>query len=136
MDADNLWILEEPNSSVYNIKHRSFHLAKNVILFIGKQKIDGLCYSLFDQLIRSVSSIGANLVEGVAGASKKDFIKFNIIALKSANEAKYWLCLIKDTMELNKHEIQKFINEADEISRIIATIIINTKKEKVKKLKE
>ncbi len=131
MDADNLWILEEPDSSVYNIKHRSFYLAKNVILFIGKQRFDRLYFSLFDQLIRSVSSIGANLVEGVAGASKKDFIKFNIIALKSANETKYWLCLIKDTVELNKDEIQKFIKEADEISKIIATIIINTKKEKV-----
>ncbi len=135
-DTDNLWILEEPVSSVYNIKHRSFYLAKNVILFIGKQKLDKLYYSLFDQLIRSVSSIGANLVEGVAGASKKDFIKFNTIALKSANETKYWLCLIKDTLDLSKDELQKFIKETDEISKIIATIIIHTKGEKVENKKE
>jgi four helix bundle protein len=127
MDADNLWIAEEPESPIYNIRHRSFYLAKNVILFVSKQKYDRLYFSLFDQLIRSVSSIGANLAEGFAGSSKNDFIKFYTIALKSANETKYWLSLIKETLDLNKDEIQKFIKETDEISKIIATIIINTK---------
>ena len=128
MDDDNLWLVEEPESPVYNIRHRSFYLAKNVILFVSKQKYDKLYFSLFDQLIRSVSSIGANLVEGFAGSSKKDFVKFYTIALKSANETKYWLSLIKETMDFDKDEIQKFIKEADEISKIIATIIINAKK--------
>lgn len=105
-DADNLWLVEESESPVYNIRHRSFYLAKNVIVFVGKQKYDRLYFSLFDQLIRSVSSIGANLVEGFAGASKNDFIKFYTIALKSANETKYWLALIKETMGLEKDEIQ------------------------------
>lgn len=89
MDANNSWMVEEPSSPVYNIKHRAFYLARNVILFVSRQKFDKIYYSLFDQLIRSVSSIGANLVEGVADASKNDFVKFNIIALKSANETKY-----------------------------------------------
>ena len=128
MDADNLWLVKESDSTVYNIRHRSFYLAKNVILFVSKQKYDKLYFSLFDQLIRSVSSIGANLVEGFAGSSKNDFVKFNIIALKSANETKYWLSLIKETLDLDKDEIQKFIKETDEISKIIATIIINTRK--------
>jgi len=127
-DTDNLWFVEEPESPVYNIRHRSFYLAKNVILFASKQKYDKLYFSLFDQLIRSASSIGANLVEGFAGSSKNDFVKFYTIALKSANETKYWLSLIKETADLDKGEIQKFTKETDEISKIIATIIINTKK--------
>ena len=82
--------------------------------------------SLFDQLIRSCTSIGANLVEGKAGSSKKDWRKFNIISLKSANEAKYWLCVIRDTMDVNKNKMDELIKEADEISKIVATIVINS----------
>jgi four helix bundle protein len=76
----------------------------------------------------SVRSIAANLVEGMAGSSKNDYLKFNIVALKSVNETKYWLCLIRDTVEVNKTIVEKFIKDADEISKIIATIVINGKK--------
>ncbi len=77
-----------------------------MVLFVGEQKYDRIYYSLFDQLVRSVTSIGANLVEGYAGASTNDFLKFNIIALKSANEAKYWLCLIRDTIKTDKNKLR------------------------------
>ena len=125
--SDMLNIVEEA-SPVYNIKHRAFYLAKDVILFLAQQRYEKMYVPLIDQLIRSVSSVGANLVEGVAGSSKNDFLKFNVIALKSANETKYWLSLIKETMNFEKERVKEFITEADEISKIIATIIINTKK--------
>ncbi|MEP6467083.1 MAG: four helix bundle protein [Parafilimonas sp.] len=127
MDDNNLYLLEEPETTVYNIKHRAFYFSKEVILFIGKQKYERIYFSMFDQLLRSATSIGANLVEGVAGSSKNDFLKFNIIALKSANETKYWLCLIRDTIKCDKNLLNKLINEANEISKIIASIVINTK---------
>jgi len=70
------------------------------------------------------------MVEGFAGASKNDFLKFIIISLKSANEAKYWLCLIRDTLSIDKNKLNDFIKEADALLKIIASIIINTKKNK------
>jgi len=75
----------------YNIRHRCFHFSKQVILFIKSCQYEKIYSSLFDQLVRSATSIGANLVEGSAGSSKKDWKKFQVIALKSANETKYWL---------------------------------------------
>jgi len=75
--------------------------------------------------LRSATSIGANVVEGKSGSSKKDWKNFYTIALKSANETKYWLCLISETMEIPKSKINELIKEADEISKIIASIIIN-----------
>ena len=50
-------------------------------------------------------------------------MKFYAIALKSANETKYWLCLIRDTMECDKVRVKALLNEADELSKIIASII-------------
>ncbi len=49
------------------------------------------------------------------------------VTLKSANETKYWLCLIRDTMEVSKPKINELAKEADEISKSIASIILNTK---------
>jgi four helix bundle protein len=111
----------------YSIRHRCFYFSKNIVLFVKKVGYDRIFSSLFDQLVRSATSIGANIIEGKAGSSKRDWQKFYVIALKSANETKYWLCLIRDTMEISKSEIDLLIKEADEISKIIASIIINSK---------
>lgn len=77
--------------------------------------------------MRSATSIGANMVEGGAGSTNKDFINFMHISLKSANETKYWLCLIKETLEVNIDKANELIVETNELSKIIASIIINTK---------
>lgn len=112
----------------YGIRHRCYYFSKDILLFIKDCKYDKVYSSLFDQLVRSATSIGANVVESKAGSSKKDWKKFLIIALKSANETKYWLCLIRDTMEIDKLKIAVLIKEADELSKIIASIIINSDK--------
>ena len=109
----------------YNIRHRCFHFAREVIEFVKKHAALNQSYSsLFDQLIRSAASIGANIVEGSAGSSRKDWKKFLIIALKSANETKYWLCLIRDTQKSDKEKLNELMREADEISKILASIIL------------
>jgi four helix bundle protein len=78
-------------------------------------------------LLRSGTSIGANVVEGKAGSSKKDWRNFYVIALKSANETKYWLCLLKETIEVDKIKVNELIKEADEISKVIAAIILKSR---------
>lgn len=128
-DIDDGALKVEEKNTPYNIKHRAFYLAKDVLFFVGSAKMERIYFSLFEQLVRSATSIGANLTEGVAGSSKKDFINFNIIALKSANETKYWLCLLRDTMPgINVKVISQLLKETDEIAKIIATIVINAKK--------
>ena len=111
----------------YNIRHRCFFFSKEIILFVGDSRYDKIYSSLFDQLVRSATSIGANIVEGRAGSSKKDWRNFYTIGLKSANETKYWLCLIRDTINVPKPKVKELIKEADEISKIIASIIVNAK---------
>ena len=127
MGTDDLWIVEEPGSTVYNIRHRAFYFSKSVIEFIKGIKYDVIYFSMFDQLLRSATSIRANLVEGIASVSTKDYLNYHGIALKSANETKYWLSLIKEVIPGVKDKIAELTNEADEISKIVATIIINVK---------
>ncbi len=127
MEPDDFLTVEE-GPPVYNIRHRAFYFSKDVIKFISEQQYEKIYSSLFEQLIRSATSIGANLVEGAAGSSTKDFIKFYVIALKSANETKYWLYLIKETLLQNKQQTEQLINEVNEISKVIGAIIVNTKK--------
>lgn len=108
----------------YKIGHRCFYFSKEVLMFVGSCKYDKIYYSLFDQLVRSATSIGANVIEGKSGSSKKVWKNFFVIALKSANETKYWLCLIRESIEVNSNKINELIKEADEISKIIASIVI------------
>jgi four helix bundle protein len=95
MENEKLIIVEE-GEKPYNIRHRYFHFSKQVLKFDSNCKYDRIHFSIFDQLIRSATSIGANVVDGGSGSTKKDFINFFYISLKSANETKYWLCLIRD----------------------------------------
>src|SRR5689334_11006794 len=112
MEDEVLNTVEEIDK-VYNIKHRAYLFAKEIVLYVNDVKYEKINFSIFDQLLRSATSIGANLVEGRAGSSKNDFLKFYIIALKSANETKYWICLIRDTLESDKNRLKELLTEAD-----------------------
>ena len=84
------------------------------------------------QLLRSGTSIGSNTEEAQSGQSRADFVSKYAIALKEARETIYWLRLMQETFSANTVEIEKLIPEAVEISKIIAAIIVNTKRNKTK----
>ena len=81
-----------------------------------------------DQLIRSATSIGANLIEARASSSRLEFKKFYEIALKSSNETKYWLCLLRDANLTDKEKIEKLLLEVNELSNMLAKAVITLKK--------
>jgi len=58
---------------------------------------------------------------------KKILLSFYEISLKSSNETKYWLCLLRDGLKIDKNKINNLLKEADEISKIIASSIITMK---------
>lgn len=79
------------------------------------------------QLIRSGTSVLANYVEAGAASSKRDFINFFTHALKSANESKVWLTLLRDTQKVDKKEVEILIDELVEIANILAASILTMK---------
>ncbi len=80
-------------------------------------------YVLSKQLLRSGTSIGANVMEGLRAQSRKDFISKMNIALKEANESEYWIRLLMDTGYLNKTNNQSLLIECKEICRILSSIV-------------
>jgi len=80
-----------------------------------------------DQLLGSGTSIGANVFEARSSSSKRDYIKFFEISLKSAKETIYWLIIVTVSIEELKNRANKLKREAEEIARIIAAGIITMK---------
>lgn len=80
-----------------------------------------------DQLLRAATSVGANIIEAQAGSSKKDFINYYAIALKSANETKYWLCLFRDSTDTDKHRVGELLDEATSLANILGASLLTLK---------
>lgn len=81
------------------------------------------------QLLRSGTSIGANVREGQYAQSKKDFISKMSIALKEAGETDYWLDVLYSVKYLNEEEYNSLNTDNDELLRLLASIV-KTSKEK------
>ena len=86
-------------------------------------------YELGSQLMRSGTSIGANIREAVYGQSRKDFLSKMSIALKEAGETIYWLELLRRTELLSEHECASVAGQAEELRRLLVSIVKSTKEE-------
>jgi len=122
MERDNKKFSEE-------LKKRIYKWILRLVKFLETlPKNDALCRVANNQLIRSGTSIGANYIEAIAGSSKKDFTNFLTHSLKSANESKFWLALLRDTNKRNKDEINALLDELIEIANILASSVRTLKR--------
>lgn len=80
-------------------------------------------FVLSKQLLRSGTSIGANIEESQGGISKADFSAKLSIAYKESRETKYWIKLLRDTGYLKPNAANSLIDDADEICRLLFTAI-------------
>ena len=84
-------------------------------------------YVLSKQLLRSGTSIGALIKEGEHAQSKADFLNKMNVALKEANETQYWIELLRDSSYLSSEESLSIYDNADELIRLLASIVKSTK---------
>ena len=111
-------------------KKRLYNWALRLIKFIDKLPKDSVCAVISKQLLRSGTSILANYVEANSASSRKDFINFFTHSLKSANESKMWLALLRDTGKGEKPELEWLLKELIEIANIFASSILTLKGKK------
>lgn len=122
---------EKPTSKIWDIRERAFAFSVRIIkLSQYLEKNSSVGKSLILQLLRSGTSVGANLEEGQAGQSKADFISKNSIALKEARESNYWLRLLLASYELDpqiRNGLEDLRDESKEIASIIGAIVVSAR---------
>jgi four helix bundle protein len=111
-----------------DLKLRCYKFSLRIIALADTLPNKRSAWIITDQLIRSATSIGANLVEARASSSRLEFKKFYEISLKSANETKYWLCLLRDAKLADNIVIEKLLGEAIELANMLASGVIKLKK--------
>jgi four helix bundle protein len=111
-----------------DICERTFAFAVRIVKLCREMdKVPGTNRLLARQLLRAGTSIGANVEEAQAAQSKADFINKYAIALKEARETVYWLRLIAAAELIAGSRIADLRRESEELGRISASIIVNTK---------
>ena len=112
---------------IYDIKQRTYHFALDVMTFLDALPDSYVTRTVGQQLLRSATSIGANIIEAQASSSKRDFANFYNHALKSSNETKFWLGLLRDSGRADKEQVTLLLKEAEELSNILAASILTMK---------
>ncbi len=106
---------------------RVYHFALATMRFLDDCPRDGAATIISNQLVRSSTSVGANMVEAQAASSKKDYVNFFTIALKSANESKYWISLLRDARKVDQDKANALLKEATEIANVLASSVLTMK---------
>mgnify|MGYP000281713862 CR=1 FL=1 len=117
-----------------DLEERLHNYAVGVVKFVDQLPKDISSQIIARQLMRSGTSITANVVEAKSASSKKDYINFYTHALKSANETKFWISLIRDSGKIGSESIlwslggKNILAETIEIANILGASIITMKK--------
>ena len=106
------------------IENKSYDFARRIIK-VYKYLIRNKEYILSKQLLRSGTSIGANVVEAQYAISKKEFRAKMSIALKEAIESRYWIKLLRDEEYLSVKQAESLINDLNEIISILVKVVKN-----------
>lgn len=111
-----------------DLPERTFAFAERIVrLCLVLEDSGGVPKTLAHQLLRSGTSIGANVEEAQAGESRKDFIHKYSVACKEARETHYWLRLLAGAEVIPSSRLSPLTQEAHELIAILTTIIKNTR---------
>ncbi|MBR2099796.1 MAG: four helix bundle protein [Eubacterium sp.] len=111
------------------VEGKAFDFAKRIVKLYNYLTDEKKEYTMSKQLLRSGTSIGANIAEAQCAQSKNDFVSKIYIALKEANETKYWLRLLHDMEYISDIEFSSIFNDCCEIYKMLSSIIITSKKD-------
>ena len=115
--------MEKPNI----IREKTYQFAVDIIHLYKKMQYQKE-YVVSRQIVRSGTSIGANVEEATAAQSKKDFVAKMSISSKEARETNYWLRLIRDTSIIDNGDLTDLLKDSEEIIKILTSIIKTAQK--------
>ncbi|HEY0459034.1 MAG TPA: four helix bundle protein [Pyrinomonadaceae bacterium] len=109
------------------LKDKSYKFALRIIKLYKHLAEENKEYVLSKQVLRSGTSIGANITEGNQAQSKSDFIHKLSIALKEAFETEYWLCLLRDSEYITEKQAESLLIDCQEVQKILTASIKTAK---------
>ena len=109
------------------LKNRSYLFSIDIIKYISTLPNSRVFWVISDQLLRAATSIGANIIEAQAASSRKDFIRYFEIALKSAKETKYWLGLLRDATKVDKSKVNALLTDAAILANLLGASLLTLK---------
>ena len=109
------------------VSQKSRYFAVRIVRLYQHLTAEKKEYILSKQLLRSGTSIGANIAESECAFSRKEFLAKMYIAFKECNEAQYWLDLLHDTDYLTDIEYLSICNDCTELRRMLASITKTTR---------
>ena len=105
------------------VRDKSFEFAVRIVNLQQYLCSERREYVLSKQILRSGTSVGANIHEAIQGVSKKDFVYRMNISLKEAGETEYWLKLFKRTGLLSEEEFESLNHDCEELIRLLTAIV-------------
>ncbi|MEK7559194.1 MAG: four helix bundle protein [Patescibacteria group bacterium] len=115
------------NTKQTEFKKRLYYFVLRLIKFIENLKKTSTSRIIGDQLLRSGTGILGTYIEGLSSSSKKEYINYFNYSLKSANESKVWVSILRDTENGDRKEAEYLLKELEEISKIFASSILTLK---------
>src|SRR5665213_1402378 len=109
------------------IQEKSFAFALRIVKLYKYLSTEKKEFVLSKQLLRSGTSIGANVEEAIGGQSNKDFVSKLSVAYKEARETIYWLKLLQASSFLSNEQTESILKDAEEICKIPGKIQITVK---------
>ena len=104
------------------VQNKSYDFALRIVKvykYLSQEKKE---FVLSKQLLRSGTSVGANIEEAIGGQSKADFFAKLTIAYKEARESKYWIRLLRDSDYLTMEQSDDLLKDVEELLKIIGSI--------------
>lgn len=112
---------------VFDIRERTLKFSVLIIKLVGLLPKNAAGFAIASQLVRSGTSVGANIEEAQDAASRKDFIHCLTISLKEARETQYWLKIIDQSELVSRSKLDETLQEVTELIKILTTIVKRSK---------
>ena len=110
-----------------DLKERSFEFAKRIIFLCQKlAQSPGVPRTISNQLLKSGTSVGANIEEAHGSQSKADFTAKMYISCKEARETNYWLRLLIETKMISEKQLANLLDESNQLIAILTSIVKKT----------
>ncbi len=120
---------QSSGAKIFDLEERTARFGEEIIEFVKTLEKNEVNHSLINQLIRAVTSIGANYMEADGAESKKDFVHKMAICKKESKESKHWIRMIRRANPQRSSVCNRFWQEAHELTLIFSSICLSKKKE-------